>query len=170
MPRNLNDILAKLPDKRRKAILEDANAMLEQEMTLIELRKTLLASQAKLGKKMGIKQSAVSRIESRGDMLLSTLRQVIGALDGKVKILAQFPDRPSIFVNLGDALDGITPSTPKRAKVNAGLSSKERPTRVARRQAAVAYQRPGLLSSRAAGVPKPKAQKPKPATRKSSPK
>ena len=117
MPRNINEILAKLPDQRRKAILEDASAMIEQEMTLIELRKELLGTQAKLGKKMGIKQAAVSRIESRSDMLLSTLKQLIGALGGKVKILAQFADRPSIFVNLGDALDGIVPPTPKRELV-----------------------------------------------------
>jgi transcriptional regulator with XRE-family HTH domain len=111
MPRNVNEILASLPEPRRKAILAGADAMLAEEMTLAEIRKMVLGSQAALAKKMGIKQAAVSRLERRANIHLSTLKQLIGAMGGEMKVVAQFADRPSVEVNLCDALDLAGKST-----------------------------------------------------------
>ena len=120
MARNADDLFVGLSKERLGAIDANAQAMLAEEMTLIELRKKLVGSQAKLGQKMGIKQAAVSRMENRADMHINTLKQIIHAMGGKIRILAQFVDRPAIFVNLGDALDGITQPTPKRAAASVG--------------------------------------------------
>jgi transcriptional regulator with XRE-family HTH domain len=131
MARNADDFFVGLPKKRLEAIDAHANAMLAEEMTLIELRKKLLGSQAKLGKKMGIKQAAVSRLEHRADMHVSTLKQIISALGGKVKIIAQFANRPAVSVSLFDALD--VPEQPvkarsrKVAKVKAKVARKPKP-------------------------------------------
>jgi transcriptional regulator with XRE-family HTH domain len=120
MPRNVNEILAKLPEPRRKAILAGADAMLAEEMTLAEIRKMILGSQAALAKKMGIKQAAVSRLERRANIHLSTLKQLIGAMGGEMKIVAQFAGRPGVVVSLHDAFDvgaiAATTSPSKRQK------------------------------------------------------
>jgi transcriptional regulator with XRE-family HTH domain len=105
MARNAKELFAELPKARRKAILDRADELIAEEMTLIELRKAILGTQAKLGKKMGIKQAAVSRRERRSDMRVSTLKQIIDGLGGKVRIIAQFANRPAISVSLFDALD-----------------------------------------------------------------
>jgi hypothetical protein len=41
---------------------------------------------------LDIQQAAVSRIESRGDMLISTLESVVAAMGGELRIAARFPD------------------------------------------------------------------------------
>lgn len=49
-------------------------------------------SQVKLAKKVGIKQSAISRFEKRNEYKLSTLEASINALGGKLEVRAHFPD------------------------------------------------------------------------------
>jgi len=44
-----------------------------------------------LAASLGIKQPTLSRIESQGDMQISTLRRVIEALGGKLEIIAHLP-------------------------------------------------------------------------------
>jgi DNA-directed RNA polymerase specialized sigma subunit len=70
---NARDRFAKFPNARQEKILARAEEMIAEEMTLVELREARLRSQAELGAKLGIKQAAVSRLERRTDMYLSTL-------------------------------------------------------------------------------------------------
>jgi hypothetical protein len=42
--------------------------------------------------RLSIAQSNVSRLERRDDMLISTLRQVVQALGGELKVTAVFPE------------------------------------------------------------------------------
>ena len=42
---------------------------------------------------MGIKQEAISRLERRSDLLLSTLISYIEAMGGKLNITVKFPHR-----------------------------------------------------------------------------
>src|SRR5262249_50244697 len=104
MPRNLKDILAKLPESRRKAIMDSADAMCVEEMTLAELLQARFTSQAKLAEKLGIKQAALSRLERRSDMHISKLRRLISEMGGTMKIIACFPGRVPVSINLFDAL------------------------------------------------------------------
>jgi len=62
-------------------------------MELPELRDLLDVTQEDLADRLSISQSNVSRLERRQDMLVSTLRQCIAALGGKLKLVAVFPDR-----------------------------------------------------------------------------
>ena len=48
-------------------------------------------SRGKVAEKLGIDQGAVSKIERRTDMYLSTLRNVIQALGGQLELTACFP-------------------------------------------------------------------------------
>ena len=74
-------------------------------MSLAELRKVRLLSQARLAEELGIEQAAVSRLERRADMYLSTLRDLIAAMGGTLRIIAQFPDRPPVCIDQFHTLD-----------------------------------------------------------------
>ena len=63
-----------------------------QEMPLHELRKAQQLSQASLAKALNINQAAVSKMERRTDMYISTLRDYIRAMGGELEIIATFPD------------------------------------------------------------------------------
>jgi transcriptional regulator with XRE-family HTH domain len=57
------------------------------------LRKAREQSQEAVAKQLHIKQAAVSKLERRTDMYLSTLRSYIEAMGGKLEIIARFPNR-----------------------------------------------------------------------------
>jgi len=64
--------------------------VLREEMTLQELREALHIQQGELGAMLGIKQAAVSRMERRNDILLSSLRKAVEAMGGELIITARF--------------------------------------------------------------------------------
>ena len=43
---------------------------------------------------LGINQNAVSGLEHRSDLLLSTLRRTVEAMGGRLSLIARFSDRP----------------------------------------------------------------------------
>jgi len=60
---------------------------------LRELREARQISQEELASRLGRTQSAVSQIEKRGDLLVSTLTQYVEAADGKlVHFTVRFPE------------------------------------------------------------------------------
>lgn len=96
MGRTLNEIIAGLPESRRRKIAARADAIVAEEMSLKDLRKVMRKTQASMAKKLGIGQDGVSRLEQRTDMLLSTLKAHIQALGGTLHIIAELPDRPPV--------------------------------------------------------------------------
>lgn len=62
------------------------------EMRLQELRKSRKMTQVEVARAMSVEQAAVSKLERRDDMYLSTLRDYIRALGGELKLVASFPD------------------------------------------------------------------------------
>jgi hypothetical protein len=46
-----------------------------------------------------ISQDGVSRIETRSDFLLSTLRSYVEAMGGKLRLVAEFPDRRPVTIS-----------------------------------------------------------------------
>jgi ribosome-binding protein aMBF1 (putative translation factor) len=89
----LEDYLAKLPEERQQAINERTAELIAEEATLRQIREARERSQEDLAKKLHIKQAAVSKLERRTDMYLSTLRGYIEAMGGKLEIVARFPDQ-----------------------------------------------------------------------------
>jgi DNA-binding XRE family transcriptional regulator len=90
--------LKKLPVGRRKKINKRVKELIAKEMTLRDLRKALELTQADLGSKLHMNQEAISRLERRSDLLLSTLISYIKAMGGELNIIARFPHRPPITV------------------------------------------------------------------------
>ena len=61
-------------------------------MALNELRAARQITQKQLADTLHINQAAVSKIERRTDMYVSTLRNIIDAMGGRLEIYAAFPD------------------------------------------------------------------------------
>ena len=70
-------------------------------------------TQVAVAEQMHVPQSAVSRLESQNDCLLSTLRKYVGALGGTLEMRAVFPDGAV-------ELDGLM-RTPVRAEEQPSL-------------------------------------------------
>jgi DNA-binding XRE family transcriptional regulator len=82
---------AKMTPEAQARAAARAEAMLV-EMQLQELRKSRSATQLDVAHAMGVEQAAVSKLERRGDMYVSTLREYVKALGGELKLVAAFPD------------------------------------------------------------------------------
>lgn len=78
------------PEAQRRAA-EKAEAMI-RDMPLDELRAARDLTQAQLAKLLGVEQAAVSKMERRADMYISTLQTAIKAMGGDLEIRAVFPD------------------------------------------------------------------------------
>jgi hypothetical protein len=61
-------------------------------MTLYQLREARNLTQVSLANVLQVNQGAVSRMEKRTDMYLSTLRNFIQAMGGQLQVKAVFPD------------------------------------------------------------------------------
>jgi transcriptional regulator with XRE-family HTH domain len=96
MGKSLDEIKSKLSKKRQAKIDARAAELIAEEMTMRDLRKALSLTQKTLGEKLGMSQDNVSRLESRTDVLLSTLQAYVHSLGGELRLMAEFPDRPSI--------------------------------------------------------------------------
>ena len=63
-----------------------------KEMALDELRAARDLTQEHLSRILGVRQAAVSKLERRTDMYISTLADFIKAMGGTLEIRAIFPD------------------------------------------------------------------------------
>lgn len=60
-------------------------------VSLAQLRQRQGLTQVELAERMGVKQSNLSLIESRGDVLVSTLAKMASAMGGELSIQVRFP-------------------------------------------------------------------------------
>jgi transcriptional regulator with XRE-family HTH domain len=61
-------------------------------MPLEELREARELTQTQLAQVLQVSQGAVSKVERRADMYISTLRSYVSAMGGDLQIRAVFPD------------------------------------------------------------------------------
>lgn len=89
--KNFKTLQKKMTSKARR--LADAKYReLVREMALDELRAARDLTQQQLARTLGVNQPAVSRIEGKADMYVSTLANFVKAMGGKLEIRAVFPD------------------------------------------------------------------------------
>ncbi|MCH8207685.1 MAG: helix-turn-helix transcriptional regulator [Nitrospinae bacterium] len=96
MAKTADELIAKLPKKRQERINKLADELIAEEMALQELRQSLELKQEDVAKKMSLPQGNISRMEQRKDMKVSTLKEYIEALGGKLRLTAEFPNRPPV--------------------------------------------------------------------------
>jgi len=84
MGRKLGDVIRSLPLDRQKKIESLAQAkaqeMIANGKALADFRKALGKTQMEVAKALGVKQNAVSQLEKRSDIYLSTLRRYLESL------------------------------------------------------------------------------------------
>jgi DNA-binding XRE family transcriptional regulator len=112
MARTIDAVIAALPEAEREAIAARAHELIAEEMSLQAIRKAMGKTQVAVAKRLKLRQDAVSKIETRADMLISTLRSYVKAVGGELELVATFPDRPP--VRLGE-LGALAPER-KREK------------------------------------------------------
>jgi len=118
MARNLDQVLAGMPAKRRGKIERRAAEL----ATLKDLRQAVARTQEDLANSLGVGQDTISRIERRSDMLLSTLKRYVEAMGGTLELVAQFPHRPPVII------DQITEAAPDRRQKSKSIRARKRET------------------------------------------
>ena len=91
MAKNFNELRAKMSPEQRARAQAWTEEML-REMPLDELRAAREMTQEHLAKILRVNQSAVSKMERRADMYVSTLQDFVRAMGGYLEIRAVFPD------------------------------------------------------------------------------
>jgi len=86
------------------------------------LRESRDMSQEELAAQLSVGQSAISKLERRADVHLSTLRHFVAAMGGVLELRAKFPDRIVKLLDF-ESLSGESPDEAKRD------TKKSRPTR-----------------------------------------
>lgn len=81
-----------MSQERRRRVAERVAAE-ELELLLSEVRRQAEMTQAELAEAMGISQPNVSRLEGEDDMRISTLRRLVRALGGRLRISVEVPGR-----------------------------------------------------------------------------
>ena len=96
---------ADLPSK----LSPEANGRVERrvkellgEMPLHELRAAKQKTQAQLATVLGVNQAAISKMERRADMYVSTLRSYVSAMGGELDIVARFPEGEVVLTQFKD--------------------------------------------------------------------
>ncbi len=93
---NRSDIAAGVAKTRRR--------MAEADRTYAEglaaLRKAAALTQASLAEKLGVSQAAISQVEQRHDMLLSTLNSYLEAMGGHATVTVEFKDGHAVELDL----------------------------------------------------------------------
>lgn len=117
MPRTLSNLLDQLPRTRRRRIEAEAAKMIAEEYTLRNLRKAMRKTQSDVARRLAIGQDTVSRLETRADVLLSTLRKYVRSLGGELDLIARFPDRdPVRILSFAEVRPGASPDRRTDAK------------------------------------------------------
>ncbi len=91
MAKDFKELQAKMSPEARARSKAKTDEMIE-EMALDELRAALDLTQEHLAELLHVKQAAISKVERRSDMYISTLRKFIEAMGGELEIRAIFPD------------------------------------------------------------------------------
>lgn len=91
MADKFDTLRAKMSPEAQARSAARAEAMLVA-MQLQALRKARKVTQVEVAKSMSVEQAAISKLERRDDMYVSTLQAYVRALGGELKLVASFPD------------------------------------------------------------------------------
>ena len=116
---SLQDMIATMSADEQEIVRVRTQELIEQELTLRDLRKAMGQTQATMAAKLGVKQENVSRVEQRADMLLSTLGSYLNAMGGKLKLTVEFEGRAPVVLAGFSMEDEVSAPGKRRRKVMA---------------------------------------------------
>lgn len=109
--RTLKEVLAALPESERKAIETRTRELIAEEMSLQEVRKAMGKTQVAVAKHLKIGQEAISKLEGRSDMLISTLRGYLRSSGADLELIVRMPDGKRVRIS---SLKQVRPDRPHR--------------------------------------------------------
>lgn len=113
MTQTLDEFMEDFTPEERAQVAARTTALIEEEeLTLRDLRQAQHLTQERMAELMGVEQENVSRLERRADLLLSTLSSYVAAMGGKLRLVAEFPNRHPLAIVLAD----ITGQMPHKAQ------------------------------------------------------
>ena len=118
MAKSLDEVLSAFTPEQRARVEARAQELIEEELTLRDLRQAHHLTQERMAELLGVEQENISRLERRSNLLLSTLASYVEAMGGKLRLIAEFPDRKPVAVALGDVSEH-TPAKPRRRRHDA---------------------------------------------------
>ena len=90
--------------ERQPRTVQDAGEargeQLIREVTLREVREAVKRTQVEVAAATCTSQDRISKLERGDDALVSTLRRHVRALGGELRLMVEFPDRPSMAIDL----------------------------------------------------------------------
>jgi transcriptional regulator with XRE-family HTH domain len=101
MAKSFKNLVNQLPIERLENIENRAQGML-LEMALQEIRQNRHLTQQQIASNLKLNQAALSKMENQSDIHVSTLRKIVTAMGGHLKLVAQFPDE-EIVINQFDS-------------------------------------------------------------------
>ena len=102
---NIDRIRKGLSPARQRKIAARAATLIAEERSLQDLRRAHKLTQNKMAEVLGVGQDCVSRLEQRSDLLISTLRNYVEAMGGKLSLVAEFPDKEPVILTGIASLD-----------------------------------------------------------------
>jgi len=113
---SIEEFMSDFTPAQRAKVEARAAALITQQATLRDLRQAKNLTQERMAQLVGVEQENISRLERRADLLLSTLSSYVGAMGGKLRLIAEFPDRQPVAIVLSDIIDAPSPTEPRRAR------------------------------------------------------
>jgi DNA-binding XRE family transcriptional regulator len=102
MARKFKELFDRMPAEDRAEVKAWVAQEIEK-MPLRALRSARHQTQTEMAELLEMNQGNISKLEQREDMYLSTLRNYVEAMGGKLEIRAVFPDR-KVEIDLADKL------------------------------------------------------------------
>jgi DNA-binding XRE family transcriptional regulator len=95
--KNINQVIGSLPPARRAKIAGRTRQLIGEELALQQVRKARHLTQEQMARILKVGQDSISRLESRSDLLISTLRSYIEAMGGQMKIIVEFKEGTAVL-------------------------------------------------------------------------
>ena len=102
---NFSELTRDFTPERRQGI-DEMKRELVAEMPLHELRRARAMTQRDLARTLNVNQPAVSKLEQRTDVYVSSLRSYIEAVGGRLRIVAEFPEGEVAITNFSEVGEG----------------------------------------------------------------
>ena len=123
MAKTWKEIRKNLAPEREARIAAKVGADLAR-MPLSEIRRARALTQTRMAELLRIDQGAVSKMEQRSDMYLSTLRSYVEAMGGRLDLRAVFPSGEIMLDFIGDKAPMIQERPPSGRRKNRAKSTK----------------------------------------------
>lgn len=101
MAKKFEELRKGMSAERQREAKEMADAMMAK-MPMYSMRDALRFTQQQLAEEMGVNQAAISKMERRPDLLVSTLRRFVEAMGGELELNAHFPNGSVSITDLGE--------------------------------------------------------------------